>query len=168
MNYRTRTYVAGDWSNDKDAIDQLTNWNESDHWSLSFSDAHEFTQARDSSLKCSIKRSLKERLDISKTFVLIVGNTTDNVTAGSCQFCDNYNSFFELCKKGYSVDFRSYIKFECEEAVKADMKIVVLYNSSKVEKSKCPDSVRNLGTHVAMKDIFGKYDYYAVKEALEN
>ena len=168
MNYRTRTYVAGDWSNDKDAIDQLTKWNESDHWSLSFSDAHEYTQARDSSLNCSIKHSLKARLDISKTFVLIVGNTTNNVRAGSCQFCDNYNSIFELCKKGHSVDFRSYIKFECEEAVKADMKIVVLYNSAKVEKNKCPDTVRNLGTHVAMKDKLGIWNYNAVKEALEN
>ena len=47
------------------------------------------------------------------------------------------------------------------------MKIVVLYNSSIEEKWKCPEILRNRGTHVAMKDRFGKYDYYAVKEALE-
>lgn len=27
--YRTRTYIAGDWDNDKDAVDQLHKWNDS-------------------------------------------------------------------------------------------------------------------------------------------
>lgn len=48
----------------------------SNYWSLDFHDAHDLTQARDSSLNCSIKSSLATRLDVSKTFVLIVGNTT--------------------------------------------------------------------------------------------
>lgn len=26
MAYRTRTYIAGDWTGDKDAIDQLYKW----------------------------------------------------------------------------------------------------------------------------------------------
>lgn len=29
MAYRTRTYVAGDWTGDKNAIDQLFKWNDS-------------------------------------------------------------------------------------------------------------------------------------------
>ncbi|MDR2736290.1 MAG: hypothetical protein LBB49_01865 [Gracilibacteraceae bacterium] len=33
-----------------------------------------------SSLKCSIKKSLQTRLDASKTFVLIVGNSTKSLT----------------------------------------------------------------------------------------
>lgn len=71
---RTKTYVAGDWEHDKNAIDQLYKWNEDSRYGLSFSNAHDLTQARDSSLNCSIKRSLAERLNNSKTFVLIVGN----------------------------------------------------------------------------------------------
>ena len=55
MVYRTRTYIAGDWTGDRDLIDKLYQWNESNYWGLSFSDAHALTQARDSSLPCSIK-----------------------------------------------------------------------------------------------------------------
>ena len=46
---------------------------------LSFVDAHELTQARDTSLPCSIKRFLRERLDASKTFVLVVGDKTKDL-----------------------------------------------------------------------------------------
>lgn len=170
MAYKTRTYIAADWTGDKDAVDQLYKWNESDHWSLSFTDAHDLTQANDSSVNCSIKASLKKRMDASKTFVLIVGNQTDHLTAGGCQYCNSYNSRSHYCAKGHNVDYRSYIKYECDQAVSAGIKIVVLYNSTTVRRSKCPEAVRYEGTHVAM--IYkenGEYywDYYAVKEALE-
>ena len=39
MYYRTRTYIAGDWDNDKDAVDALHWWNDSSRYGLSFSDA---------------------------------------------------------------------------------------------------------------------------------
>lgn len=169
MAYRTRTYIAGDWSGDKDAIDQLYKWNNG-YWGLSFIDAHELTQARDSSLNCSIKKSLKERMDSSKTFVLIVGDQTNVITSGGCQLCSSYNSWNSYCAKGYSVDYRSFIKYECDKAVEADIKIVVLYNSTIVNKNKCPESVRNKGTHVPMvfKGQDGKYywDYNTVKDAI--
>lgn len=67
MAYRTKTYIAGDWTGDKDAIDKLHQWNDSNYWSLSFTDAHDLTQSSDSSLNCSIKGSLKTRMDASKT-----------------------------------------------------------------------------------------------------
>ena len=172
MAYRTKTYVAGDWTGDKDAIDKLYQWNDSNYWSLSFTNAHDLTQAKDSSLNCTIKRSLKTRLDASKTFVLVVGENTNSVTAGGCQLCGSYNSWTSSCAKGYSVDYRSYIKYECDKAAEAGIKIVVLYNSTYVSKSKCPESVRNIGNHVAMvyTGTDGKYywDYNAVKTALEN
>ena len=76
--YRTRTYIAGDWDHDKDAVDKLHQWNNSRYWSLSFTDAHDLIQANDSSLNCSIKKSLKKRMDASKRFVLIVGNNTNS------------------------------------------------------------------------------------------
>ena len=117
--YRTRTYIAGDWDNDKDAVDQLHTWNDSNYWSLSFTDAHDLTSSRDSSLNCTIKSSLKTRMDASKTFVLIVGNHTASVTAGGCQLCGSYHSYTKHCAKGYSVDYRSFIKFECDKAIEA-------------------------------------------------
>ena len=169
MAYRTKTYIAADWDGDKDAVDQLHKWNDSNYWSLSFTDAHDLTQARDSSLYCSIKSSLATRLDASKTFVLIVGSNTKTVTKGSCQYCNDYKSSTKSCARGKSVDYRSYIEFECEKAIRDNLKIVLLYNAATVNKSKCPDVIKYEGTHVAMcyiKDGEYYWDYQAVKNAL--
>lgn len=70
--YRTQTYIAGDWTGDSGLINKLIEWNKSDHYNLHFSDVHNKIQSRDKSLYCSIKKSLATRLDMSKTFVLIV------------------------------------------------------------------------------------------------
>lgn len=179
MTYRTKTYIAGDWTGDKDAIDKLYEWNENEHLNLSFTDAHELTQARDDSLNCSIKKSLKRRMDISKTFVLIVGDKTNSLTAGGCQYCKpHYKKRYDekwkeiaYCENKYSIDNKSYIMYECDEAVKADIKIIVLYKSTIVSKSKCPEVVRDKGIHIAMicKDINNKscWDYNAIKKAIK-
>ncbi len=124
MAYRTKTYIAGDWDGDKDLIDKLNEWNEKDTLKLHFSDAHLLTQARDTSLPCTIKRSLAERLNASKTFLLVVGRNTDSVTKGACRYCPRYS--YGRCLNGYSVDNRSFIKYECEKAVKDDLNIVVV------------------------------------------
>lgn len=169
MAYRTKTYIAADWDSDKNAVEILQEWNNSKYWSLSFSDAHTLTQARDNSLNCSIKRSLATRFDASKTFVLIVGNNTKTVRSGCCHYCDSYNSWSKSCARYYSVDNRSYIEYECEKAVRDGLKIVVLYKAATVNKSKCPDAVKNIGTHEAMCYLENKqyyWNYQAVKAAL--
>lgn len=169
--YRTRTYIAADFDHDKDAVDRLHTWNDSNYWSLSFTDAHDFQTSGDDSLYCSIKSSLKYRMDGSKTFVLIVGDHTDSITKGGCQYCGSYNSWTGACAKGRTVDKRSYIKFECDKAVEAEIKIIVLYYDTKVDRSKCPSAVRNIGTHAKMvKYIDGEYywDYQSVKNAFGN
>lgn len=170
MAYRTKTYIAADWSSDKDAVEQLHNWNKSDKWSFSFTDAHEITQARDSSLNCSIKASLAKRLDLSKTFILIVGSKTKSLRSGSCQYCtDSYNSDKQNCSRGYSVDYRSYIEYECEKALRDGLKIVVLYKYAMVNRSKCPEVLMFEGTHAPMlylKNGDHYWDYNSVKDAL--
>lgn len=169
MTYRTKTYIAGDWTGDYDAIEKLYEWNKSKYWALSFIDAHEITKAYDSSLNCSIKSSLKTRMDASKQFVLIVGDNTKTLRAGSCRYCNSLNSYLHYCARGYSVDYRSFIEYECDMAVKAKIDIIVLYNDTYVAKSKCPVAVKNIGKHVAMcykKDGKIYWDYQAVKNAL--
>ena len=171
MGYRTKTYIAADWTGDKDAVDILYKWNENEKWGLSFSDAHEVTQANDNSLKCSIKASLKTRMDVSKTFVLIVGSGTKTLTNGSCRYCNSYNSYTKSCSRGHSVDYRSFIEYECDMAIKAGIKIVVLYNSIKADKSRCIDAVKNIGVHAPMQKYKdGKYywDYQSVKDAMDS
>ena len=165
---RTKTYIAADWSGDIDAVEQLYKW-KSYYWSLSFSDAHDITQARDTSLNCSIKSSLRVRLEASKRFILIVGNQTKTVKSGSCQYCPSYNSWTYSCARGGHVDYRSYIEFECEKAIKDNIEIIVLYNAATIDKNKCPDIIKNYGKHVAMcyrKDGRLYWDYNAVKNAI--
>lgn len=167
--YRTRTYIAADFDGDKDAVDKLLQWNDSDYWSLSFTSAHDLQSSYDSSKPCSIKRSLKLRMDGSKTFVLIVGNKTNNITKGGCQLCQSYNSYIGNCARGYSVDHRSYIKFECDKAIEAGIKIVVLYKSASVQRWKCPEIVRNVGAHIPLYCLQnGKYywNYGVVKDVI--
>ncbi|WP_429092585.1 TIR domain-containing protein [Aeromonas veronii] len=169
MVYRTKTYIAGEWDGEQGAIQQLHTWNNSKHLSLSFTDAHEITQARDGSLNCSIKSSLATRFNSSKTFVLIVGKNTKSARSGRCQYCNSYNSWTGGCARGYSVDNRSYIEYECDKAIKDGLNIVVLYNAATIDKSKCPDAVKNIGKHVAMHHyVSGTYywDYQSVKSAL--
>lgn len=171
MTYRTRTYIAADWDHDKTAVDQLYSWKANGRLSLDFHDAHELTQARDTSLTCSIRSSLRTRMDASKTFVLIVGSGTNSITKGGCQYCNSYNSWTGACARGYYVDTRSFIKYECDKAIEAGINIIVLYNSTCVDRSKCPEAVRYKGQHVPMKKWLGSltcWDYDAVKKAFDN
>lgn len=170
MYYRTRTYIAADWDGDQSAVEVLYSWNNNKYLSLSFTNAHDLMQARDTSLNCSIKKSLKERMDASKTFVLIVGDNTASVRSGSCAYCKSYNSWGKYCARGYSVDYRSYIEYECDKAVEAGVKIVVLYNSWQVDRNKCPQVLRNRGNHVSMwhwQNDQWQWDYQAIKNAIQ-
>ncbi len=167
--YRTKTYIAADWDTDKEVVDKLRQWNDSNYWSLHFIDAHDLTQARDTSLYCSVKSSLADRLNASKTFVLIVGAKTKDLTKGSCRYCGYYLSSSQKCYKEYYVDYRSYIEYECEKALKDDLKIVVIYNYANVDKSKCPDILKYEGTHIPAYyyDWSGKkWNYQQIKDAI--
>ena len=165
---RNYTYIAADFDHDENAVNHL-------HWMkrqglISFLDAHTLQQSNDSSLACSIKKSLKYRMDNSYKFVLIVGSYTNMVSKGGCQLCDSYNSYGKYCAKGYSIDYRSFIKFECEKAMEAGLKIVVLYNSATVDRTLCPEAVRMVGIHQKMiyRGMDGQYywDNNAIVQAI--
>lgn len=179
---RTKTYVAGDWDGDRDAIDQLRKWNNSQYWGLNFVDVHEATFSNDDSLNCSIKYSLRTRMGVSKTFVLIVGEHTNTLRSGACYLCSMHVPYpSPYCINGHVfLDNRSYVEYECNLAKSAyeqgKIKIVVLYNSTVRHLDKCPSCLRGIGTHVpmkiSMKDSDGMYkvywNYLAVKAAMAN
>ena len=169
MHYRTKTYIAGDWTGDQDLISELYRMNDSSRWPLHFTDAHQLTQARDTSLPCSIKRSLAVRLDASKTFVLVVGDGTLGLTKGSCQHCKHYWNSLHTCDRGnsHSISLRSFIEYECEKAVRDGLNIVVLYNSTMVDRTKCPEAVRTAGTHLAAYTNYG-YGRYLNRTAISD
>lgn len=161
MIYRTKTYVAGAWDEDSDAIDMLHRWNDGDKWKLSFKDAHEITSCRDSSKACTIKNSLRSRLDISKNFILIVSSQTNSRKKGSCQYCPNYSVRLG-CSSNRNTDLRSFIDYECNYVVTHSNnfnKIIALYNSVNVNKNLCPASIKDVATHIPLKhwktDILG-------------
>lgn len=168
-HYRTRTYIAADFDSDNEVVDTLFAWNNNHYWSLSFTNAHDLQCSRDSSKPCSIKQSLKYRMDCSKRFVLIVGTQTDAVTKGGCRYCCSYNSWTGVCVRGHSVDHRSFIEYECEKAVASGIDIVVLYKAAVVNRTKCPSAVRSKGIHIPVYILCdGKYswNYQGVKKAL--
>lgn len=174
--YRTCTYIAGDWSGDNDAVTQMLKWNEGNKWSLHFTDVHSLTQSYDGSLNCSIKASLRKRLNISKRFILIVGSTTDALRSGACFKCSWYTGSCRL-NHGF-IDNRSYVQYECEMARKdyddGLMDIVVLYNSVNENRDLCPEPLRWIGRHAPMKkrviDYWGfthyEWDYESVKRVI--
>ena len=178
---RTRTYIAGEWDGDSDAIQQIYKWNEGNKWNFHFVDAHGFKQCYDSSMPCTIKDNLSERMGRTKTFVLVVGNNTKSTRKGSCAYQDCGNKSFSFMMgtytctvlgKTYSTE--SFIDYECRLAYRyrADVKIVVLYNAASIDKSKCPEILRGVGVHKEMKSYnttWGRYmfDYNKVRKAIE-
>ena len=182
MSYRTKTYLAGDWDGDKNLIDKLHEWNDSERLALNFTDVHEFTSSNDNSHNCSIKRSLRQRMNLCKTFVLVVGSKTKSLRSGSCALCGYYkkglygiNPYCSLSSCN-SIDYRSYVDYECDMALKDfnDGKIkniVVIYNNRLlVDKSLCPDSLKTVGVHIPSDRIGedGKryWNYQRIKDAI--
>lgn len=107
-------------------------------------------------------------MNISKTFILIVGNKTNIVTKGSCQYCAKYKKIIygrAYCQSSNNIDSKSFIKYECELAIKNNLNIVVLYNSNIVNKQLCPEIIRLIGIHVPMK-VNGAYCYSNVRDAI--
>lgn len=95
-----------------------------------------------------------------------------SVRSGSCQYCSSYTkySWGSYCARNHSVDLRSYIEYECDKAIEAGIKIVVLYNAGRVDKNKCPQALRNYGNHVPMwywNDGSYHWDYQAIKNAIQ-
>lgn len=170
---RKKTYIAADWDVDIRAVEQLYKWNEEEDWKLTLADGHDLSLTGNKSRNCNKKNSLKRRMDESCTFVLIVGEATKALEKGGCQDCGRFNVSTNRCAKGSPADYRSYLEYECSLAAKAFMEdkmdIVVLYNASAVDKSKCPESLRKLGRHANMRKRGGNerhWDYQSVKEAL--
>ena len=108
-------------------------------------------------------------MDSCKTFVLVVGDKTNITTAGACSNCISY--VYGYCRRNNTTSDKSYIQFECDKAARDGLKIVVLYNSTVVSKSKCPESVRNIGTHIPMMVYVNgqlQWNYSSIKNAINN
>lgn len=166
---REYVYLAGDFDHDGDVVKQIQKWNKDPNKDLKFKDAHEITQARDESLNCSIKESLLRRMNESHTFVIVVGNNTKMVRAGSCSYCMSY--YNGRCYRGNSLSDESYIEFECRKAVESGLRIIVIYNSSVIDRNKCPSIIANKGKHIPAYYYVGRecyWNYCQIRDSIMN
>lgn len=76
MAYTNKTYVAFDADNDMHYYNLMKAWKQSENISFNFYDAHELNNLMQRSSEDTIKNKLKERLDNTKVFVLLVGEQT--------------------------------------------------------------------------------------------
>lgn len=80
MSYRNKTYIAFDGDNDMSYYRMMTAWSYNDNMDFTFNDAHEINYSHDWAQTESIKRQLHERLENSKLFILLIGQTTKRLT----------------------------------------------------------------------------------------
>lgn len=79
MAYRNKTYVCFDGDNDIQYYRLMCAWKQNNGIEFSFYNAHDLSQARDSSQEASIKAQLRERLKNSKVMVVLIGENTKNL-----------------------------------------------------------------------------------------
>ena len=153
MEQKVKIHIAADWEEDQSAVNQLYKWNREINEKFDMSDDSELADLLDGDWACSVKAVVKNKIVESDVFVLVVGDDTISVRDGSCPLCENYRSFSGNCAHGRTADKRSFIEFECELAVEAEKKIVVIYKDAFIDKAKCPLAVRELGQHISVSEV---------------
>ena len=126
MSYRHKIYVAFDGDRDIHYYRLMKAWKKNDYTYFDFTDVHEFKQSRDTSKEETIKRSLRERLNKSKVFVLLVGESTRYLY--------------------------KYVAWEISQALGIDLPIIVINLNGKrsVDLDRCPSSLKqSLSLHIS-------------------
>jgi len=75
----TCCYTCFDGDNDIAQYRLMTAWNANEKFDFTFINAHDITQARDTSTEESIKASLRKRLNASDVLIVLVGEKTKNL-----------------------------------------------------------------------------------------
>ena len=86
MSRRTKIYIAFDGDSDLMSYRTLQSWHGNDAISFNLNDAHDVNTAKDDSLPESIIKQLKERLDVSKILILLIGEKTKNNRKGILKY----------------------------------------------------------------------------------
>lgn len=119
MSYRNKTYVCFDGDTDMHYYRLMCAWKQNDGINFDFYNAHDINYARDTSTEESIKRQLKERLNNTKVFVVLIGEKTRYLT--------------------------KFVKWEMEQALSMDLPIIgVNLNGLRSRDSdNCPPIIRD-------------------------
>ncbi len=150
MNTQIKIHTAADWEQDLSVVNQIEKWTQSQSGKYLISRDLDLLDDMEGEWFCFAKASLKQAIDESDIFLLVVGEETLSVMEGSCSLCENYRSFSGNCAHGRVTDKRGFLEFQCATAKELNKKIIVLYSMNVVDKSKCPQVIRELGQHIAM------------------
>ena len=77
--YRNKTYICFDADSDMRAYNLMKAWKQSDHTDFNFYDAHDINNIWGQSSEETIKIRLRERLQNTKMFVVLIGEQTINI-----------------------------------------------------------------------------------------
>lgn len=150
MEEGCKAYLTADWRGDGDAFVQFAEWNQSRHWRMNLLDSRELTDGKNKDLYCVTKERLREKIQVCEKFILITGEHTAMLAEGACPYCNSYRPYRWDCRKGYPLDSRNFVKYECAVAAELSLDIVVLYKDIAINRMRCPLELKNHGTHVAM------------------
>ncbi len=119
MAYRNKVFVSFDGDSDIHYYRLMRAWKQNDRTDFDFVDAHDLTQARDTSTEDSIKRSLLQRLANTKVFVSLIGEKTKYLY--------------------------KFVRWELEQAIRLDVPIigVNLNGRRSQDADRCPPLLRD-------------------------
>lgn len=123
--YRNKTYICFDAGSDIGYYRLMQAWKASDNTSFNFYNAHDLNVIRSWSTEETIKRNLRERLNNSKNFIVLIGEKTKNLF--------------------------KYVRWEIELACEMQLPIISvnLNKNLQFDKALCPPILHNqLAIHV--------------------
>jgi hypothetical protein len=126
MAYRNKVYIAFDADSDIRYYRLMQAWKQNDYSNFNFHNAHEVRSIRPTSGELAIKNALRERMDNSKIFILLVGEKTK----------------FQI----------TYVRWEIEQALKQDLPVIAanLNGKRSMDENRCPLILRDkLAMHVS-------------------
>ncbi|PKN71974.1 MAG: molecular chaperone Tir [Candidatus Cloacimonetes bacterium HGW-Cloacimonetes-3] len=128
MSYRNKTYVAFDADNDMHYYLIMKAWKEHDKIDFDFHNAHDLNNLMETSSEDTIKRRLRERLNNTKSVVLLIGEHTKNL--------------------------HKFVRWEIETAIEMDIPIICanLNGKKEMDTNLCPPILQK---HIALHIKFG-------------
>lgn len=126
MSYTNKTYIAFDADNDIRYYRLMQAWKSNEHHDFNFHNAHDLNTLMHYSSEETIKNKLRERLQNTKIFILLVWENTKYLY--------------------------KFVRWEIEQAISRDIPIIVVNLNGKrsIDSINCPAIARdNLAIHVS-------------------
>lgn len=134
MAYRNKTYVCFDADNDIHYYRLMQAWKQNDNTEFNFHNAHDLNRLLPTSNEETIKQKLRERLNNTKVFVVLVGDNTKYLY--------------------------KFVKWEMEQALKLGLPIIAvnLYGKRSRDDERCPATVKaELAIHISFNSRILQY-----------